>query len=100
MALRPRLPKWKTPSAETGSANTELDVHDPATRGSHTELLNHCVGDPTMDASPIRSGRSELLTPVNVVMFVTMLIGLPLWACVITPTCQPSLNRLPLNGRS
>src|SRR4051812_22163538 len=99
-ALRPRLPKWNVPSAETGSANTELDVHEPAIRGSHTELANHWVGSPMIVGSPIRSGRSELLTPVNWPWLVTMLIGLPLCACVIADSCQPVTNALPVNGRS
>ena len=34
------------PFAETGSANTELDVHEPGIRGSHTLLANHWVGEP------------------------------------------------------
>ena len=50
--------------------------------------------------SPTRSGRSALLTPVSVLMAVTMLMGLPLWSWVMTPICQPSVKRLPLNGSS
>ena len=43
IALRGRFPKWNTPLAETGSANTEIDVHEPAAamRGSQTLLANH-----------------------------------------------------------
>src|SRR5438128_11460878 len=41
IAFRRRLPKWKAPLADTGSAKTELEVHEPAMRGSHTLLLNH-----------------------------------------------------------
>ena len=40
-ALRGRLPKWNVPSAETGIANTDEAVHDPAMRGSHALLSNH-----------------------------------------------------------
>src|SRR5262245_9301642 len=47
--LRPRLPKWKTPLLDTGSAKTELEVQKPAavetvTRGSQTALENHKSG--------------------------------------------------------
>ena len=48
---------------------------------------------------PIKSGRT-LLTPVNVLMFVVTLKGLPLWIWLTTTTCQPSLRRLPWNGSS
>ena len=45
IALRGRLPKWNTPLGDTGSANTELELHEPAAgaamRGSQTLLLNH-----------------------------------------------------------
>ena len=41
IAFRPRFPKWNTPLADTGSANTDDAVHDPAMRGSQTLLLNH-----------------------------------------------------------
>ena len=45
IALRGRLPKWNTPLAETGSANTEVELHEPAAaaamRGSQTP-----VGEP------------------------------------------------------
>src|SRR5262249_44569678 len=63
-AFLPRLRKWNTPLGDFGSANTELDVHEPAMLGSHTLLLNHWVGDPMMRGSPTRSGRSVLTTPV------------------------------------
>ena len=75
-------------------------MHDPAIRGSHTPLSNHWFGFPMILGSPTRSGRRVLLMPVKVLMPVTMLIGLPLWAWVITPICQPSANRLPLKGSS
>ena len=43
MTFRPKLPKWKTPLLDTGSAKTELEVQKPAavetvTRGSQTVL--------------------------------------------------------------
>src|SRR5439155_24971677 len=38
--------------------------------------------------------------PVIVEMFVTRFSGFPVCTCSTTTTCQPSLNRLPLNGRS
>src|SRR5262249_1056533 len=100
MTFRPRLPKWNVPSADTGSANTELDVHDPGTRGSHTLLANHCDGSPTMTGVPTRSGRSVLATPLKVPLLVTTLSGLPLCACTIAPICQPSAKALPVNGSS
>src|SRR5262245_10978649 len=55
-AFLPRFPKWYTPLGEIGSANTELELHEPEMRGSHTLLLNHWVGDPMMCGSPTRSG--------------------------------------------
>src|ERR1700730_16203719 len=50
-------------------------------------------------SAPMRSGRT-VAEPVMVVMFVTMLSGFPDCACSTTTTCQPSLRRLPGNGRS
>src|SRR5437762_13775248 len=76
-ALRGRLPKWNVPSGDTGIANTELDVHDTAMRGSQTVLSNHLFRSPVTFSVPIRSGRSVLTTPLNVPMFVTMFRGLP-----------------------
>ena len=38
--------------------------------------------------------------PRNRQMFVTMLNGFPVCACSTTTSCQPSLRRLPWNGRS
>src|SRR5947209_8670131 len=35
IAFLPRLPKWNTPSADTGSAKMEDEVQEPAMRGSH-----------------------------------------------------------------
>src|SRR5262249_30862570 len=99
-AFRGRFPKWNTPLGETGSAKTELDVHEPAMRGSHTTLLNHCVGDPMMRGSPTRSGRNVFAEPVNVPSPITMLNGLPVCACTMSPISHPSLRRLPVNGRS
>ena len=55
-ALRGRLPKWKTPSADTGSANTESEVHEPAIRGSQTVARNHWLGSSRTSRSPTRSG--------------------------------------------
>src|SRR6185295_17519048 len=74
IALRPRLPKWNTPAAFTGSANTEPAPQEPAPvamRGSHVVLLNHCVGEPRTDASPTRSGLRVLTTPVRLPSAVT-----------------------------
>src|SRR5438128_764079 len=76
------LPKCSTPPADTGSANTDELLHEPAAgaamRGSQTVLANHCVGVPTIDGSPTRSGRSDV-TPVSVLSVVMMLTGLPDW---------------------
>src|SRR5204862_4421498 len=102
-AFRPRFPKWTAPLADTGKANTAPGPHEPAPdaiRGSHTVLLNHGVGEPVIDGSPMRSGRSVLFTPVNVLIPVTMFTGLPVCACVMTASCHPSTARLPLNGSS
>ncbi len=44
--LRARLPKWNVPSAAKGSAKTELDVQEPAMRGSHTPFENHWLRPP------------------------------------------------------
>jgi len=41
MALRGRLPKWNWPVAETGNANTDEAVQEPAMRGSQTAVENH-----------------------------------------------------------
>src|SRR5215831_5971729 len=108
ITLRPRLPKWKTPLLDTGSAKTELEVQKPAavetvTRGSQTVLLNHGAGLALqmMLIGPIRSGMSgAVLTPLMLVMFVTTLIGLPLCNWVMLESCQPSTRRLPLKGSS
>ena len=51
-------------------------------------------------SAPMRSGRTRLFVPVIVEMFVTMFSGLPVCACSTTTSCQPSLRRLPWNGRS
>ena len=53
-ALRARLPKWLTPF--TGSAKTELDVQEPAMRGSQTSVENHRLGSPV--TSGCRRGRA------------------------------------------
>src|SRR5262245_38003039 len=101
--LRPRLPKWKTPLLDTGSAKTELAVQEPAIRGSQTVLVNHGSGLalPIMLMGPIRSGLSGAeTTPLMLVMLVTMLIGLPLCSWVMLESCQPSTRRLPLKGSS
>src|SRR5947207_10826450 len=50
-------------------------------------------------SAPMRSGRTDV-TPVIVEMFVMTLNGLPVCACSTTTSCQPSLRRLPWNGRS
>src|SRR5262245_5579071 len=101
--LRGMLPMWNWPAAFTGSANTDCALQDPAAgatmRGSQTDGLNHWVTDPITDASPTRSGRSEV-TPVKVPTFVMMLTGLPDCICSTPVTCQPSFQRLPLNGSS
>src|SRR5882672_3395418 len=44
MTFRPKLPKWKTPLLDTGSAKTELAVQEPAMRGSQTVLVNQGPG--------------------------------------------------------
>ena len=89
---------WATPFVN-GSAKTELEVQEPATRGSHTPVEYHCSGRPKTSRLPIRSGRMVLSTPVKF-WFVMTLIGLPVWPWVMTEICQPSLSALPLNGRS
>src|SRR5215475_8223879 len=106
ITLRPRLPKWKTPLLDTGSAKTELEVQKPAavetvTRGSQTVLVNHRSGLtlPLMLIGPIRSGLSDI-TPVKLLMLVMMFIGLPLCNWAMLEICQPSTRRLPLKGSS
>src|SRR5215831_3157613 len=96
------LPRCSTPLGETGSANTDDELHEPAPdamRGSQTALLNHWFGEPMIDVSPTRSGRNDV-TPVSVLSVVMMLTGLPDWNGSTPVTCQPSLRRLPLNGSS
>src|SRR5262249_35988722 len=108
MTFRPKLPKWKTPLLDTGSAKTELEVQKPAVvetviRGSQTVLVNHGAGLalPMMLIGPIKSGLSgAVLTPLMLVKLVTMLIGLPLCNWVMLESCQPSTRRLPLKGNS
>src|SRR5882672_9616193 len=97
------LPRCSTPLGDTGSANTDDELHEPAAgaamRGSQTALLNHCVGEPRIDGSPTRSGRSDV-TPVSVLSVVITFSGLPDWNCRTPVTCQPSNRRLPWNGSS
>src|SRR6185369_2494945 len=93
-----RLPKWNVPSGDTGIANTDDAVHDPVIRGSQAALSNHRVGSPTTFNVPIRSGRSVLTTPLNVVTLVTRFTGFPVCACTMPPICHPSAKALPVNG--
>src|SRR5262245_13929359 len=97
------LPMCSTPVDDTGSANTDDVLHEPAApaamRGSQTALENHCVGSPTIDGLPTRSGRNDA-TPVSVLSVVMMLTGLPDCSWTTPVTCQPSARRLPWNGSS
>src|SRR5215831_4247306 len=104
MTFRPRLPRWKTPLLDTGSAKTELEVQKPAavvtvTRGSQTVLVNHKSGLalPMMLIGPMRSGLS-VIVPVKLLILVMTLIGLPLCNWAMLESCQPSIRRLPLKG--
>src|SRR5262245_53162088 len=106
MTFRPKLPKWKTPLLDTGSAKTELEVQKPAavetvTRGSQTVLVKNKSGLtlPIVPIGPIRSGLS-VIVPVKLLMLVMTLIGLPLCNWVMLESCQPSTRRLPVKGSS
>jgi hypothetical protein len=46
---------WATPFVK-GSAKTEFEVQEPATRGSQTPVEYHCSGRPKTSRLPIRSG--------------------------------------------
>ena len=74
-------------------------MQEPATRGSQTPVEYHCSGRSKTCRLPMRSGRIVLPTPVKF-WFVMIVIGLPVWPCVMSESCQPSTNRLPLKGRS
>ena len=54
-----------------GSAHTELEVQEPAKRGSHTVFEYHCSGRPSTSRLPIRSGRMVLLVPLKFWFVVT-----------------------------
>ena len=78
--FRPRLPKRAT--------------------GVNTEVSNQRSTLPMILIGPVTSGRSVPATPLNVLLVVTMLTGLPLCDWTIAASCQPSTNRLPRNGNS
>src|SRR5262245_23910852 len=79
--LRPRLPKRLTGTMKG-------------------EVSNHLLGEPRIAIGPFTSGRTVLLLPVKAALLITIVTGLPLCACTIAETCQPSFNWLPWNGSS
>ena len=62
------------------------------------EPLIHRADDP--DRTGLTSGRTVLGTPFRLLLLVTMLTGLPLWAWTIAATCQPRVSACPVNGSS
>src|SRR5437762_3475550 len=68
--------------------------------GVNTEVSNQRSGEPIIGIGPVTSGRSVFATPVTVLLVVTILTGLPLCACTIAATCQPSRDRLRRKGSS
>ena len=50
-----------------------------------------------MRTGPIASGRTVFGTPLRLLLLVTMLTGLPLWAWTIAASCQPRVSACPAN---
>ena len=62
-------------------------------------LLNHCVVEPRIAGSPMRSGRSVLFTPVKLLIAVTMFTGLPVCACVTMAELPAFDSAIALEGQ-